>query len=204
MMAFHLFIMATAGYAQDAIRIVDDVVRKVEAAGVPMSIAVAYAAKGAAIEANDPVTALAAYEHGLRVARESGNRFMEILIAPRIAALHARSGDPHTALASFERMLVSFGEATDIASISAWRASLVVLFAKQGQFEAAATLHGTYRDVIDASGVVKQLPDAVALSRDALGADAFDAAAERGASMSLRQASDYAIEQVHLSLRSLK
>ena len=118
--------------------------KKVDAAGVPMSIAVAYGAKGAAIESKDPAAALAAYEHGVDVARKAGARFMETLIAPRIAALHARSGEPSVALRGFERMLDSFGEATDIASVSTWRASLAVLLAKLGHFEAAATLHGTY------------------------------------------------------------
>ena len=203
MMAFHLYIMATAGYADQAAAIADDVVKKVDAAGVPMSIAVAYGAKGAAIEAKNPAAALAAYEHGVDVARKAGARFMETLIAPRIAALHARSGEPSVALKGFERMLVSFGEATDIASVSTWRASLAVLLAKLGHFEAAATLHGTYSQAIDASGVVPEITSAVETVREALGADAFAAAGTRGAAMSLREASNYATEQVRLGLEKL-
>jgi predicted ATPase len=203
MMAFHLFIMATAGYAEQAAQIADEVVKKVDAAGVPMSISVAYGAKGAAIESKDPAAALAAYEHGVEVARKAGCRFMETLIAPRIAAVHARSGEPSAALRGFERMLVSFGEATDIASVSAWRASLAVLLAKLGHFEAAATLHGTYSKVIDAGGVVPEITAAVEQVRGALGQAAFDAAGDRGAAMSLREASNYAIEQVRLGLEKL-
>ena len=204
MMAFHLYIMATAGYAEQAAEIADDVVRKVDAAGVPMAVSVAYGAKGAAIEAKDPAAALASYEHGVGVARRAGVRFMETLIAPRIAALHARSGEPLTALRGFERMLVSFGEATDIASVSAWRASLAVLLAKLGHFEAAATLHGTYSQVIDASGVVPEIPGAIEKVRAALGEKAFAAAAASGAAMSLREASNYAIEQVRRGLARLE
>ena len=204
MMAFHLYIMATAGYAEQAAVIADDVVRKVDAAGVPMAIAVAYGAKGAAIEAKDPAAALAAYEHGVDVAHRAGARFMETLIAPRIAALHARSGDPLVALQGFDRMLVSFGEATDIASVSAWRASLAVLLAKLGHFEAAATLHGTYAQVIDASGVVPELPGAIEKVREALGDEAFTTAGARGAAMSLREATNYAIDQVRLGLANLE
>ena len=203
MMAFHLYIMATAGYAEQAAAIADDVVKKVDAAGVPMSIAVAYGAKGAAIEAKDPAAALAAYEHGVDVARRAGARFMETLIAPRIAALHARSGEPSVALKGFERMLVSFGEATDIASVSTWRASLAVLLAKLGHFEAAATLHGTYSQVIDASGVVPEIAGAIDRVREALGSEAFAAAGARGSAMSLREASNYATEQVRLGLEKL-
>ena len=203
MMSFHLYIMATAGFAEQAAAIADDVVKKVDAAGVPMSIAVAYGAKGAAIEAKDPAAALAAYEHGVDVARRAGARFMETLIAPRIAALHARSGEPSVALQGFERMLVSFGEATDIASVSTWRASLAVLLAKLGHFEAAATLHGTYSQVIDASGVVPEIAGAIEKARAALGESAFATAGARGGSMSLREATNYAIEQVRMGLTKL-
>ena len=203
MMSFHLYIMATAGYAEQAAAIADDVVKKVDAAGVPMSIAVAYGAKGAAIESKDPAAALAAYEHGVDVARKAGARFMETLIAPRIAALHARSGEPSVALRGFERMLDSFGDATDIASVSTWRASLAVLLAKLGHFEAAATLHGTYSKVIDASGVVPEIAVAIEKVREALGDKDFDSAGGRGGSMSLREASNYASEQVRMGLEKL-
>jgi tetratricopeptide (TPR) repeat protein len=203
MMAFHLYVMATAGFAEQAARIASEVVQKVDAAGVPMSVAVAYGAKGAALEAKDPSAALAAYEHAIDVARNAGTRFMEALVAPRLAALHARSGAPLAALQGFERMLASFGEATDIASVSAWRASLVVLLAKLGRFEASATLHGTFAELIDASGVVPELPNAVETARTALGDETFASAAARGATMSLREASEYAVEQIRGELDTL-
>ena len=203
MLAFLLYIMATTGHADEALHVADDIVQDVDAAGVPMSIAVAYGGKGAALEATDPSAALVAYEHSIGVARQSGNRFMETLIAPRLAALHARSGEPMVALQGFERMLVSFGEATDIASVSAWRTSLVVLLAKLGYFEAAATLHGTLPASIDAKGVIPEQPEAVGRVCNALGEPTFNAAVASGAEMSLREASNYAIEQVRLVLTSL-
>jgi hypothetical protein len=100
-------------------------------------------------------------------------------------------------------MLVSFGEATDIASVSTWRASLAVLLAKLGHFEAAATLHGTYSQVIDASGVVPEIAGAIDQVRVALGETAFTRAGARGSSMSLREATNYAIEQVRMGLAQL-
>jgi len=184
MLAFYLYILATAGFAEQAARLADAAVPKVDAAGVPMSIAVAHGAKGAALEATDPTAALAAYEHAVQVARQAGTRFMEALIAPRVAALHARTGEP-------------------MAALSAWRASLVVLLAKLGRYEASATLNGTFAHRIDASGVVPELPHAVARTRAALGEDAFAAATARGAAKSLREASDFAIEQIRLALDEL-
>ncbi len=89
--------------------------------------------KGAAFEDADPDVALTAYEHALGVARKSGNRWAESLAIPRISALHARSGAPIVALHGFERMLEAYGGATDLAFVSAWRASLIVLLAKLGR-----------------------------------------------------------------------
>ena len=200
MMTFHLYIMATAGFAEDARLIADDVVRKVDAAGVPMSIAVAHAARGAALEAIDPESALKEYEYGIEVASSSGARFMETLIAPRLASLHVTAGAPQTALEGFERMLLAYGETTDMACVSAWRASLVILLEKTGQFQAAATLHGTLVGLIDQSSVVPAHKEAIDRVMTALGTRGFSSAVESGAAMSMRDAANYAISQVRLGL----
>lgn len=203
MSAFRLYIMATGGRTEEAMPLVDDIIAKVDAAAVPFSIAVAYGGKGAAIEAWRPDEALQAYEHSVEVAGKCGAKLMETFVAPRIAALHARSGDPLVALRGFERMLISFGDATDILSVSAWRASLVVLFSKLGQHTAAATLYGSFEGLCDASNVVPKLPDAVESVQKALGTRVFTSAKNRGAEMSLREASNYAFVQIKLGLANL-
>lgn len=201
-MAFHLYIMATAGRGAEALEIAEDVVAKVDARGVPMAMAIAHGARAGLLEASDPEAALAEYEHAISVAKQSGARFMETLIAPHLAALQARTGEPRAALEGFERMLLAFGDATDMASVSAWRTSLVVLFARTGQFQAAATLHGTLVDLIDQSSLMPEHAEAVARVREALGTKAFSAATQTGAAMGLREATDYAIAQVQLGLES--
>jgi predicted ATPase/class 3 adenylate cyclase len=203
MLAFLLYFLATSGHVEEATALLDDTIEKVDAAAVPFSVAIAYGGKGAALEASDPDAALAAYEHSIDVARTCGAKLMETFVGPRIAALHARSGDPMVALRGFQRMLLSFGDATDIASVSTWRASLVVLFARLKQFTAAATIYGTFEGLIDASGVVPQLPESVDTVSKALGTKVFAAAKATGAAMSLREASNYAFVQVELGLVNL-
>jgi hypothetical protein len=119
MLAFLLYFLATSGHVEEATALLDDTIEKVDAAAVPFSVAIAYGGKGAALEASDPDAALAAYEHSIDVARTCGAKLMETFVGPRIAALHARSGDPMVALRGFQRMLLSFGDATDIASVIA-------------------------------------------------------------------------------------
>ena len=203
MMAFHLYIMATAGHADKALLIADDVVRQVDAAGVPMAIAVAHAARGAALEASDPDAALKEYEYGIDVASRAGVTFMETLIAPKLAALHAKSGEPRFALEGFERMLSVYGDTTDMASVFAWRTALVILFAKTEQYHAVATIHGTLIKQIDQDSVTPEHSDAIAQANTALGMKAFSQATVNGSEMSLREATNYAVSQVNIGLETL-
>ncbi|MGG7564546.1 ATP-binding protein [Rhodovulum sp. DZ06] len=203
-MAFHLYILAATGKVEEARAIADDVVAKVDAAGVPMAIAIAHGGKGAALEPVDPPAALAAYEHAVEAARRSGAKFMETLVAPRAAALQGRIGDPAEALRGVARMIESFGEATDIASVSAWRMTLAALFARVGLNQAAATLHGSLSGVIDEGGMAPEYLSAVEGVRQALGAAVFDEAAARGAAMAVSEASGYATVQVSLALAALE
>ncbi|MDB4224085.1 adenylate/guanylate cyclase domain-containing protein [Granulosicoccus sp.] len=203
MMAFHLYILATAGHADKALFIADDVVSHVDSAGVPMSIAVAHAARGAALEATDPEAALKEYEFGIEVASRAGVTFMETLIAPKLAALHGKSGEPRFALEGFERMLSVYGDTTDMASVFAWRTALVILFAKTEQYHAVATLHGTLIKQIDQDSVTPEHTDAIARANSALGMKAFTQATVNGSEMSLREATNYAVAQVNIGLETL-
>lgn len=202
MMAFHLFILATAGGAAEAREIADDVVRKVDAAGVPMAMSIAHGAKGAALAETDQTSAIAEFERAIKIASDAGARFMETLVAPRLAALHAASGEPKVALEGFERMLEAYGDATDLASVSAWRVNLVTLFVRTGQVQAAATLHGTLAGLIDQSSLAPEHEEAVRTAHRILGVKAFTDATQHGAGMSLLEANAYALDQVRLGRES--
>jgi hypothetical protein len=52
--------------------------------------------------------------------------------------------------------------------------------------------------------VFREHPEAVEQVREALGDDAFSEATARGAAMSLREASNYAVEQVQRGLKTLE
>jgi len=202
-MAFHLYFMAVTGRAGEALEMSEEVVSAVDSAGVPMAMAIAHGARGAALEAVDPEQASREYETGIELAAGSGARFMESLLAPRLVALRSRTSDPLTALAGFERFLQSMEKSTDIATFSTWQASLVMLFAKTRQYHAAATLHGTLDDLVDQSGTAPEHAEAVREIRDVLGLSAFSEATRTGAAMSLREATEYAIAQVQLGLKTL-
>jgi hypothetical protein len=62
---------------------------------------------------------------------------------------------------------------------------------------------GTLPASVDAKGVVAELPDAVARVREVLGDAAFAESTRRGAAMALREASNYAIDQIRRALVAL-
>jgi predicted ATPase len=179
-----------------AIKIADDVIAKVEASAVPCSISIAYWAKGEALAAVDPQAALQAYKHALAIARRSGNRLWENVIAPKIATLQAHSGDANEVFRSFRQMLRLWSQSSDLMLASHGLASLIIQFERVGHAEAAATLHGTLARSFDINSFVADLPDAIRRIRSALGEASFAAANGRGAAMTLREVSEYALEQI--------
>lgn len=199
-MAFQLYVMAVAGRADEARAIADDVVKEVDAAGVPMAMAIAHGARAAVLEEHDAATAIAEYEAGIELASTSGARFMEALLVPRLMAMRARSSDPYAALSGFEKMLMLVEKVSDIATFSTWHASLVSLFVKVGQYHAAATLHGTLSGLVDQGSTDPEHAKALRKAHEVLGAKTYSEATRIGAAMSLREATDYALRQIQIGL----
>ena len=201
-LAMLLYFTAISGRIEDAIKIADDVVAKAEATAIPCSISIAYWAKGEALAGANPTAALNAYEHAIAVARQSGNRLWENVIAPRIAALPGQSGDPSEAFRSFRQMLNFWRRSNDLMLASHGLASLIVQFERFGRAEAAATLYGTLARSFEPHSFIADLPEAVGRIRRALGEASFDAATRRGDAMTLHEAIDYVLDQIDQVLAS--
>ena len=202
-LAVLLYFLAVSDRNHEAIGVADDIVRRVDASGVPCSIVIAYAGKGAALEATDTGQSLPAYEHALAVAYSSGNRFLENLVAPRLAMLQARNGDHVAALRGLRRLLESWGAAVDVVVVSSLRVGLIVVLARLGLNEAAATLNGTLTTANEAIAFVSEITDVVSQVRGALGDATFANATRRGAAMASHEANSYALGQIRQALASL-
>jgi predicted ATPase/DNA-binding winged helix-turn-helix (wHTH) protein len=195
--------LTVSGCGEEARTCADDIVSVVTKTAVPSSIAVAYWSKGEAFADSDPATALAAYEQAMTIARQSGNRFWEVLAIPTVAALQARSGDPVLALRSFRGMLEGSRRSADLIFMSHGLGRLVVLFERLGRAEAAATLHGALSRHVDSNSFVRELPETLARLRGVLGNARFNAAGGRGAAMALHEATDYALGEVQRALSTV-
>jgi predicted ATPase/DNA-binding winged helix-turn-helix (wHTH) protein len=195
--------LTVGGCGDEAKALADEIVTEVTRTAIPSSIAVAFWAKGEAFAQSDPATSLQAYEAALTAARQSGNRFWEILTIPTVAALQADSGDPAAALQSFQEMLEGSRRSADLIFMSHGLGRLIVLFERLGRAEAAAILHGALSRQFASNSFVQELPDTLAHARTALGTTGFRTASARGATMALHEATDYALEQVLKALGDL-
>jgi predicted ATPase/DNA-binding winged helix-turn-helix (wHTH) protein len=191
------------GRGDEAMKIADGVVSMVEATGIPASIGAALIGKGKAFAAVDPSVALAAYERATAIANQSGNRLWKIISILEVAALQARSGDPITALRSFQQMLGEWRRSNDLIFVSHGLGSLIVLFDRLGHSVAAATLCGTLTKNFEFNPFVPDLPASLSRLRDNLGDARFDEANRCGAAMALHEAHDYAADQVRKALAAL-
>jgi tetratricopeptide (TPR) repeat protein len=195
--------LATGGREADAMESADRALPIVEAAGHPMSIAMAYYSKGMAYARKDPEIAVAAYERAVGIARQCGNRLIEGLAIPEIATLQSRQGDPVAALRTFRQLLHARRGSLDLLFLASSLARLTILFARIGLPSVAATLHGAMSRVLESRRFLDGLSETIERVRSELGHATFDQASGHGAAMTLEVAIDYAQEQISLALASL-
>ena len=197
------YFLALAGQHDVAMRMVDADAAAAEATGIPYSIAIAYYSKGRAFAEAEPTTAIAAYEHAISIARDSGNRFWEQLVVADMAALQARAGNPATALITFRQMLDLWQGAPDAMGIAHGVGGLIILFERLGRAADAVTLHAALMHFLPSLQMLEELPAAIERAKTALDDATFDAAARRGAAMDFRDMTEFARTEIELALAAL-
>jgi hypothetical protein len=195
--------MAISGRRQEARAAADDIVAKVEAAGLPLAIMMAFLGIGHAFADTDARAAISAFERVTAIARNSTNRMYENVAIPLIAALQARDGDIASALCSFRTMFNAWHGVAEALLVSHGIGGLTVLFERLGRCNAAALLHGMLSRMLPSNPFVEELPATVVRLRQGLGNPAFDDLTRRGAAMDLHEAIEFAQEQIEKALGDL-
>ncbi len=192
--------LVLAGQAEEARTCAAECLAKARTAGVPSSIALACLGTGLALAPTDMAAAVQTLQQGLEIARRSGNRLWEKLIAIEMANLQATSGEPLQALQSFHDLLTLSDGVRDALFVSNGLGALVRLFVRLGRHEAALVVHGALPKVIERGGSFEQLESAILQARRALGAGDAEAAQARGAAMPPHDAYDFARREVESAL----
>ena len=128
------------------------------------------------------------------IARDSGNRYIETLLAANVSALEAERGDALAALDHVTLVIRNFHDAGNTTGVRSGLAILAVLFDRLGRLEPAATIAGFAFDPLTAT--FPQLTTAITHLRDALGDPAYESLARKGETMTTTAMVTYAYDQI--------
>jgi predicted ATPase/class 3 adenylate cyclase len=187
--------LAHAGAGEEARAAANGLIEAAEATHNPYALACALRAYGVAFGDTDPVGALEAQRRGLVIAQDSGNRFLESLLATVLSQLEAEHGDPLAALDHITLAIRNFYDSGDVAYICGPLATLAVFLDRLGRLEPAATIAGFTFSPHTAS-TVPQLSTAIDHLRDVLGDQTYEQLAEQGETMTTAAMATYAYDQI--------
>jgi predicted ATPase len=193
--AFLAVALTVAGCGEQARGAANGLIEVAEATGNPAAISLALYAYGYAFADADPAAALDAQRRGLVIAQESGNRNTETRIAGSLARLEAEYGDPLAALDYVALAVRNFHDAGNTTMIRFPLTVLAAILDRLGRAEPAATIAGFAFSLLTATAN-PEFSTAISDLRAALGNQAYESLAARGAAMTTASMVTYAYGQI--------
>jgi len=166
-----------------------------EATCNPCALSWALLAYGFAYLDADPNRALDALRRGLVIAKDSGNRFTESLLAGIVCRVEAEHGDPLAAFDYVTLTIRTFHDGGNTTLMRSPMASLAVFLDRLGRHEPAATIAGFAFSPLTASAI-PQLSTVIAHLRDVLGDQTYESLARKGETMTTAVMVAYAYDQI--------
>jgi predicted ATPase/class 3 adenylate cyclase len=189
-----VYALAMAGCGEEARAAANGLIEAAEATRNPFALSYALFAHGCAFRDADPVAALEAMRRGLVIARDSGNRYTESLLAAALSVVEAEHGDP---LAAFDHVTLAIGNFHDAGNTTGVRvalATLAALFGRLGRHEPAASIAGFALSPLTAT--VSEFNTVIAHLRDVLGDQTYESLARKGETMTTAAMVTYAYDQI--------
>jgi hypothetical protein len=129
------------------------------------------------------------------IAQDSGNRFVESLLATALSQLEPEHGDPLAALDDITLAIRNFYDSGNVAYIPITLATLTVFLDRLGRLEPAATIAGFALSPLTAS-TVHQITTAITHLREVLGDERYESLARKGEKMTTAAMVTYAHDQI--------
>ncbi len=176
-----------AGRATDALTWMHPVQAAADRAGNPSMRALCHYTRGEALLELDPEDALSPLQHAAELAAAVDNRVVLGVVDVSLGSLHARHGDPHTALRSFTGIIDRLYEGRDWTHLWTGLRALVSVLARLSHDEHATTLLGAVREADNApppyGDDAERLAELAEELTGRLGAAAFRSAYTQGRAM---------------------
>ena len=188
-----MWALALAGCGEEARAAANGLIDTAEATHNPYVLSFALYVHGYAFRDADPAGALDAARRGLVIARDSGNRYAETLLAGVLCYLEAEHGDPLAALDYVTVAIGNFHDAGNTTGVRTGTSILAALFHRLGRHEPAATIAGFAVSPLTA---VAEFNTAIAHLRDVLGDPAYESLARKGETMTTAAIAAYAYDQI--------
>ncbi len=186
--------LAIAGAGEEARAAANGLIDAAEATRNPYVLAYALFAYGNAFRDADPVGALEALRRGLVIAQDSGNRFVESMLATLLSGLESEHGDPQAALDHITLVIGKFYDSGNVGLIPSALATLALFLDRLERFEPAATIAGFAFSPLTAT--IPEFSTTIAHLRDALGDQTYESLARKGEVMTTAEMVTYAYDQI--------
>jgi hypothetical protein len=131
---------------------------------------------------------------GLVIARDSGNRYAETLLAGVLSGVEAEHGDPLAALDHITLAIRNFHDGGNITGMRSALAILAALFDRLGCYEPAATIAGFALSPLSAT--LPEFNTAITHLREVLGEATYESLAGKGETMTTAAMVAYAYDQI--------
>jgi predicted ATPase len=188
-----VFALTLAGCGEEARAAATGLIDTAEATRNPFVLSLALYVHGFAFRDADPDGALDAARRGLVIARDSGNRYAETLLAAVLSYLEAEHGDPLAALDYVTLAIGNFHDAGNTTGVRTGTSILAALFDRLGRHEPAATIAGF---AVSPLTEVAEFNTAIAHLRDVLGEATYESLARKGETMTTAEMVTYAYDQI--------
>jgi predicted ATPase len=200
--AYLVFALTLAGCGEEARAAANGLIDAAEASHNPFALALALYDNTFVFRDTAPAAARDALRRGLVIAQDSGNRYIESLLAGSLSRLEAVHGDPVAALDYVTRAIRNFHDAGNTTVVRGGLAILAALFDRLRRYEPAATIAGFAVSRLTAR--LGEFNTAIAHLRDVLGDPAYESLARAGEMMTTAEMVTYAYDQIDQARAGLK
>jgi predicted ATPase len=190
-----VYAMMYAGCGEEARAAANGLIEAAEATQNPWVLSLVLYIHGHAFRDSDPAAARDAQRRGLVIARDSGNRYTELLLAVGLSGLEAGHGDPLAALDYVTLVIRNRHDAGNTTGVGGGLAVLTGLFYRLGRHEPAATIAGFTVSPLT-STAIPEFNTAIAHLREVLGDQTYGSLARKGETMTTAAMVAYAYDQI--------
>jgi predicted ATPase/class 3 adenylate cyclase len=187
--------LANAGAYDEAMTVADGLLMAADATENPFFKALALNGYAWAYRGADPAAAYEVSRRAMKIADDSGNRFIESTISVGLSRLAASHGDPIEALDYMVSAARGYQDSGSFLLITGPLAMIAILFDRLGRYEAAATIMG-YGDVPGSRLVFPEVDSVIAHLRQIFGDQVYESLARKGKSVTIAAIVTYAFDQI--------